>query len=88
VLLWEEYRKSRNERALETLLAYNVQDTMNLETLLIYAFNRKLAELEGASFTAEYRASSTGTVANPFRADRAVVQRILRAYPGPRPFTR
>ncbi len=44
VLLWEEYRKSRNPNALETLLAYNIADTVNLETLMVLAYNMKLDE--------------------------------------------
>ncbi len=42
VLLWREYRRSKNSRALETLLAYNSLDVLNLEPLMITAFNRKL----------------------------------------------
>ncbi len=42
VLLWREYRRSGNPRALETLLAYNSLDVLNLEPLMITAFNRKV----------------------------------------------
>jgi hypothetical protein len=44
--------------------------------------------LEDVSFTADYRASQGGAVANPYRADRATVRRILAEYPGPQPFGR
>ena len=44
VLLWKDYQKSNNRKALETLLAYNVQDVVNLETLLTIAYNKKIAE--------------------------------------------
>ncbi len=54
VLLWHDFRRRNDLQALETLLAYNVQDTVNLEWLLIHACNRKLAELEGVSFASEY----------------------------------
>ena len=40
VLLWREYERTGNEGALETLLAYNVEDTVNLERLLVEAYNR------------------------------------------------
>lgn len=43
VLLWREYRRTRARRVLETLLAYNVEDTVNLESLLVKAYNLKLA---------------------------------------------
>lgn len=42
VLLWREYQHNNNENALETLLAYNVEDTVNLELLLIEAYNRNV----------------------------------------------
>lgn len=42
VLLWREYERSGNEQALETLLAYNIEDTVNLERLMIEAYNRNL----------------------------------------------
>lgn len=29
VLLWDEYQRTRDQKVLETLLAYNVQDTIN-----------------------------------------------------------
>ncbi|MGA2400637.1 MAG: ribonuclease H-like domain-containing protein [Syntrophobacteraceae bacterium] len=44
VLLWQEYRKRGNTKALETLLAYNMADTVNLENLMVQAFNMKLSE--------------------------------------------
>lgn len=43
VLLWDLYRRTGERRALETLLAYNIMDTVNLETLLVEAYNRNLA---------------------------------------------
>jgi uncharacterized protein YprB with RNaseH-like and TPR domain len=85
VLLWHEYRQRNHRAALETLLAYNVQDAVNLEVLMVHAFNRKLAELEDVPFVADYRLPLPVAPANPFRADEATVQRVLRAYPWPRP---
>ena len=35
VLLWYDYLKNRNEKALETLLAYNIQDVLTLEMLMV-----------------------------------------------------
>ncbi len=43
VLLWNFYQKSGERRALETLLAYNIMDTVNLELLMVEAYNRNLA---------------------------------------------
>jgi len=42
VLLWRDYIDNGNEKALETLLAYNIEDTVNLECLLIEAYNRNV----------------------------------------------
>ena len=35
VLLWDEYQRTGDQKALDTLLAYNVQDTINLENLMV-----------------------------------------------------
>ena len=43
VLLWREFERYNNEAALETLLAYNVEDTVNLERLMVEAYNRNVA---------------------------------------------
>jgi uncharacterized protein YprB with RNaseH-like and TPR domain len=44
VLLWEEYQRTGDQKALDTLLAYNIQDTINLENLMVTAYNRKLKD--------------------------------------------
>ena len=44
VLLWREYERYDNQQALETLLAYNIEDTVNLERLLVEAYNRNLGK--------------------------------------------
>ena len=45
VLLWREYKRNGNQRALDTLIAYNIEDVINLEYLMYYAFNAKVKEL-------------------------------------------
>ena len=42
VLLWDEYKRTGDQKALDTLLAYNVQDTITLENLMVAAYNMKL----------------------------------------------
>ena len=42
VLLWRDFMRSGNSKALDTLLAYNIEDTVNLELLLVEAYNRNL----------------------------------------------
>lgn len=44
VLLWHDYIRHGNEKALETLLAYNIEDVVNLELLMVEAYNMKLKE--------------------------------------------
>lgn len=43
VLLWRDYMQG-NPAALDTLLAYNTLDVVNLERLLVEAYNRKIGE--------------------------------------------
>ena len=44
VCLWREYERYNNLAALETLLAYNIEDTVNLERLMVEAYNRNIAD--------------------------------------------
>lgn len=44
VLLWDEYKKTNNKRALETLLSYNIEDVVNLEYLMYSAYNLKIKQ--------------------------------------------
>lgn len=72
VLLWHDYQRKRHEKSLETLLAYNIEDVLNLEYLMIEAYNRKLREIP---FSLE-PLSLPITPKNPFEIDTATVQRI------------
>ncbi|MCH7493502.1 ribonuclease H-like domain-containing protein [bacterium] len=42
VLLWQEWQDTKEQGALDTLLAYNCMDTVVLERLLVFAHNRKV----------------------------------------------
>jgi len=44
VLLWDEYQRTGDQKVLDTLLAYNIQDTINLENLMVTAYNMKLRQ--------------------------------------------
>ncbi|UCF93342.1 MAG: ribonuclease H-like domain-containing protein [Desulfobacterales bacterium] len=74
VLLWYDYRHNGNEKALETLLAYNIQDAVNLETLMVIAYNLKLNN------TPFYRNRLVEPVLPqlPFGADLEIVARIRK----------
>ena len=39
VYLWKDYKYFQNQKALETLIAYNIEDVLNLETLMIHTYN-------------------------------------------------
>ncbi|MCI0488461.1 MAG: ribonuclease H-like domain-containing protein [Blastocatellia bacterium] len=73
VLLWRDFIKNRNARALETLLAYNIQDVVNLETLLVMAYNMKLEE---TPFRDRLRLKLPAPPGLPYEADRRTINRI------------
>ncbi len=78
VLLWQRYARSRDSRALETLLAYNAQDALHLEALMVSAHNACLKRLIGAPFATQYQLAVPATLANPFTADPETVRRVSR----------
>lgn len=73
VLLWEDFRRNHNEKALETLLAYNILDAVNLEALMVIAYNLKLKH---TPFAETHQLELPAHVENPFKADRETVSRI------------
>jgi uncharacterized protein YprB with RNaseH-like and TPR domain len=73
VFLWNEYQHHGNERALESLLAYNTHDVVNLQTLLIHAFNTKLRK---TPFAAHYNLEPRPLPANEFKVDRELIERL------------
>jgi uncharacterized protein YprB with RNaseH-like and TPR domain len=77
VLLWHDYQRRKDRRALETLLAYNVQDTVNLEALMVHAHNAHLGQLSEAPFAAGHHLPPPVLPANPFAADAQVLRRVL-----------
>jgi uncharacterized protein YprB with RNaseH-like and TPR domain len=75
VLLWDEYQKTKNPKALETLLAYNIEDVVNLEKLLTIAYNKKLAE---TPFQQSHFLPMPAAPRLPFTADSETIHRIQR----------
>jgi uncharacterized protein len=73
VLLWREYERYNDEKALETLLAYNIEDTVNLERLLIEAYNRNVAV---TPFAGELEIPFPEPVDIPFQPDFDCVERL------------
>lgn len=76
VLLWKDYVATGDQRTLDTLLAYNVLDVINLETLLVIAHNEKLME---GPFELDGHLPAPEQPPNPFHADRGTIHRIKMA---------
>jgi len=79
VLLWDDFQRNKNQQALETLLAYNIQDTVNLETLMVMAYNMKL---RGTPFSLTHQLPEPIQPDIPFEADRMTIDRIKRRFFG------
>ena len=72
VVLWKAYLRNRDEQALETLLAYNLQDAINLESLMVTAFNLKVRQ---TPFDRRFRLVVPPTPTNPIPAHRRTIAR-------------
>ena len=70
VLLWAEYVRRGNARALETLLAYNAEDVINLEVLMIRAYNMLTIQTPFAHLQIE----SPTSPAIPFKVDHGTLR--------------
>ena len=76
VLLWYDYARNQNRRALDTLLAYNIQDTVNLEMLMVIAYNMKVS---GTPFQSHQLPKPSPPLV-PFTVDMKTVDRVKREY--------
>ena len=75
VLLWRLYKETGDERALQTLLAYNIEDSVNLERLAIEAYNRNLRE---TPFAHQLALPYTDPPPNPCQADHRLIDMLKR----------
>ncbi len=73
VLLWNEFERTGDRRALQTLLAYNIEDVVNLESLMIEAYNQKL---RGTPFEVSHQLELPARPEIPFKADLEMIQRV------------
>ena len=76
MLLWRKFRQTKDERVLETLLAYNVEDAVNLEPLAVKAYNLHLCD---TPFADSHRLPAPRPGTNPYRADPNVMKWLRRA---------
>lgn len=77
VLLWREYLRKGDPKALETLLAYNTLDAVNLETLMVSAYN---LHLKDTPFAAELALPLPDMPAVPHKADIDTISRMREHY--------
>jgi uncharacterized protein YprB with RNaseH-like and TPR domain len=73
VLLWNLYTMTGDEKVLETLLAYNLQDVVNLETLMVMAYNLKLTE---TPFQGSHQLPLSRLPEIPFKGHLDILERI------------
>lgn len=78
VLLWHEFTKTGNSAALDTLLAYNIEDVVNLEYLMYKAYNLNLLYQTPFENDLEIAVPPRPTV--PYVPDTLVVEKIKRKY--------
>ena len=78
VLLWNDFHEHGNQKALETMLAYNIQDVVNLETLLVLAYNMKIKD---TPFARSHRLKLPKSPRSPYKGHLATIKRLKREYP-------
>ncbi len=72
VLLWQDYKRTGNPRALETLLAYNICDAINLAALMAIAYNHAISQTPFA----EQQLPVPELPPLPFSVDRETIERV------------
>ena len=75
VLLWQDYKERGNRRALDTLLAYNTLDVLNLARLMTLGYNLKV---RATPFGSSHQLPAPVIPANPFTADVPTIERLQR----------
>ena len=74
VLLWKKFKKTKKKEYLETLLAYNNEDVINLEFLLYQAYNLLIKK---DHFLTSPLKLPKKEIKNPFLSNKRVVDEIL-----------
>lgn len=73
VVLWNEYKSTGNPKILETLLAYNIEDVINLEILMVKAYN---LHMKSKPFYKSHKIKIPDKVTNPMKADIDIIQAL------------
>lgn len=77
VLLWNEYKRNQNQKALETLLAYNIEDVINLELLMIKSYNLMI---KNTPFSKSHKIDEPSKPQNPLKADLKTIELLKNSY--------
>lgn len=77
VALWKDYARSGRDAALQTLLSYNIQDVLNLEPLLVIAYN---LNVQRTPFAAARLLPPPEVPVNPFAPDPELVEQLKDTY--------
>jgi hypothetical protein len=75
IFLWDDFQRNKNQKALETLLTYNMHDTVNLEKLMVLSYNLKLKD---TPFLHTHQIPIPHQPDIPFQADRKTIDRIKK----------
>ena len=78
VVLWKRYKTTGNEEYLDTLLAYNIEDVLNLEFLLNYAYNEIM---RSQGITGDDLPYAKAKIDNPFEAHHKIVSEVKNENP-------
>jgi hypothetical protein len=69
----EEYENKNNQKALETLLTYSAYDAVDLEHLMVLAYNLKL---KGTPFEDFHQLPLPKSLEIPFKADLETIENL------------
>ena len=72
VILWERYKKTKEQKYLDALLCYNIEDVLMLENLMIATYNRKIAKVPIKIPPLPLK----DTPPNPFTPDAGVIEEV------------
>ena len=76
VLFWQDYMRSGSRKTLDTLLAYNIADVVNIAAIMPLAYNMKIQD---TPFRQSHLLPLVAPPDIPFEADRETIDRLKYA---------
>jgi uncharacterized protein YprB with RNaseH-like and TPR domain len=76
VIMWSYYVRTRRKKYLETLLAYNCEDTINLEKLMIFTYNSLIGLY--SFLPIEEIVLPCKDYQNPYKANKRVIRKVQK----------